>query len=351
MSQGAPKTASSSPHISILGAGIIGLACAWALARHGARVSLHDVNEPGKGASWAAAGMLAPAFEAASDSESHARLFDLCCAGREAWPAWVKMLEACSGVSCHYSDAGSVAIAVTTAQSEYLQQVQRALHNHGVSYQPLSRKAAQALEPALTGDFLAAAFLPSDGQVDNRRIVTALIRIAEAQGFLVPEPASDADVLLDTRGWQTPGMQPVGGQMFSLERKADHPCQVVRAGAVYIVPQTDRTIIGASVQRGEAVSEVDDTRLQELAARAIRVCPSLEGAARIESWAGTRPATRDHAPVIGWTAPGRYVASGHYRNGILLAPLTAEIVATHIMTGVRSDLAAAFDPSRFALQT
>ena len=335
------------PHISILGAGIIGLSCAWELAKRGARVSIYDTSAPGRGASWAAAGMLAPAFEAAGEVGAHARLFDLCLEGAALWPAWIAELESASGHSCDYLAAGSIAVAASEEQENMLAALRSVLAARGIVHETLQIDEAISREPALSNTIHAATYLPSDSQVDNRRVLVALILFARKRSLFVDEPVTDSDIVLDARGWQVPGMLPVGGQMYSIARHEGHPRHVIRAGSVYIVPKRDRTIIGATVEPGKIVTDVSEGKLTELARTAEQICPSLASGGHVESWGGTRPATRDKAPVIGWTAPGHYVASGHYRNGILLAPLTASIVASHILDDQRSELASAFDPSRF----
>ena len=342
------KVSGSDPLISIKGAGIIGLSIALALAKRGGRVAIHDIDKAGRGASWAAAGMLAPAFEASGEADAHPRLFDLCLLSSELWQDWSAELEAASGLPVGYSNSGAMAVAVSEDGAQHLDELSVSLAERGLSFERLSPDRARQIEPSLSEKLIYALKLPSDRQVDNRRVVAALVKRITDMGLFVDEPPVHADITINAQGWQTAGVQPVGGQMFSLQAQAGHPAHVIRAGSTYIVPKSDRTIIGATVEAGRVVRQACDGKLDELASQAAMICPALATGERLESWAGTRPATADKAPIIGWTSPGQYVASGHFRNGILLAPLTAEIVAGHILEGTRSTLAAAFDPSRFA---
>ena len=347
MSQCASPLSGSGPHISICGAGIIGLSCAWALAKRGAKVTIHDIYKPGRGASWAAAGMLAPAYEAAGEDGAHPHLFDLCLQSAGMWGMWVSELEDASGLSCRYSATGSIAVAVTEDQARHLEALSSTLAERGVAREELSPEQAREREPTLSGNILSALRLPTDGQVDNRCVVEALIKVVTELGLFVPQPPLHPDITVNAQGWQTFGVQPVGGQMCSIASQAGHPRHVIRAGSTYIVPRSDRTIIGATVETGHVANHASEEALTDLVRDAAMICPVLASGKRLDCWAGTRPMTADHAPIIGWGVPGGYYASGHYRNGILLAPLTGEIVADHILENSRTVLAEQFDPSRF----
>ncbi|MEO0981177.1 MAG: FAD-dependent oxidoreductase [Pseudomonadota bacterium] len=340
------------PDIAIIGAGIIGLSCAWALARRGARITVYDTAAPGRGASWAAAGMLAPGFEAAGEQGAHPELFEFCLAGAALWPDFADALTAATGVALGFDKTPTLAIATCAGEAARLAALEAALAAKGVASEALLASEARALEPTLSGETEGGLLLPTDMQVDNRAVVAALIDAARQAGvaFADAEPP-EAAVRIQCTGWRTKGVAPVGGQVVSLSPDAGRPTRVVRAGDLYIVPKSDRTLIGATVEPGRTRGDADAEIVADLQARAARLCPTLAAGGVLEAWAGVRPATPDHAPMIGWTAPARLVATGHYRNGVLLAPITAEIVADMALGGAPSELAAAFAPDRFAAAT
>lgn len=371
--------------VAVIGAGIIGLSCALELAERGTRVSIFEPNWPPRGASWAAAGMLAPAFEAAAAPGTHPRLFDLCQASAEAWSEWAQRLEARAGRSAGYVPGPSLAIARTTEQAALLKAVQSKLAGQASAPQSCAHRL-HTLEPAVRTDLIDAALLPSDGQADNRCTLDALVASVLADpNITIHESAPDLrlsagsldhaghDATLIAAGWQSAqvlverngqkvavsSLDPVfdeveayGGQMLAVAPVEGGPRMTVRCGHLYIVPKADRIIIGATTERGRTLPQPDDATIADLHRQAAELCPSLADAPVLEAWAGIRPGTRDHAPILGETrCPGLFVATGHYRNGILLAPLTAQIMADLMLTGEASELATAFAPrARYAEQ-
>ncbi|KCZ87617.1 glycine oxidase ThiO [Hyphomonas johnsonii] len=376
----------SSPHIAIIGAGIIGLSCAWELAKRGAQVTIYDKNEPGRGASWAAAGMLAPAYEAAAEEGAHPRLFDLCMESAALWPGFADAIGRASGRNLGFSAGPSLALAFDASEAAGLQNLRDALERHNVESDMLGADAIRQIEPAVSPDVEAALNLPTDGQIDNRAIVTALIAALSDHAsvrFVVGQaPLEDRggrlhlpghDIILAAAGWSTASIKVeqngqlyslvnwdtaldeidcYGGQMLSVARGPGLPSMTVRCGGIYIAPKPDRIIIGATMEQGVATDHADADTIAGLRADAARLCPAIAGATQLETWAGVRPGTADHAPLIGRTqAKDLFVASGHYRNGILLAPVTAQIMADMVLEGKTSALAAAFSPARFAAAT
>lgn len=351
---------SSPPSISIVGAGVIGLSCAWALARRGAAVTLYDKGQPGLGASWAAAGMLAPAFEAGSEAGAHSRLFELCMAGAQLWQDFAADLERQTGRTIGYSPGPSLAVAATDDETKSLNQLHAALEQVGAACETLSPEAAKEMEPALTGPVSAALALTTDGHVDNRALCEALAAACGAAGvqFVMQrtvEPGEDlgSDFTLWTTGADPSlaGILPVKGAAFSLRPSSSLPKRAVRFGDIYFTPHADRVVIGATVEPGKTDLEPSREAIGRLHARAAEICDGVEGGVLQMRWAGVRPATADHAPMIGRRANGDWIATGHYRNGILLAPITGEIIAGMILRDDASPLAAAFSPERFTPAT
>lgn len=370
---------SSIQSVAVIGAGIIGLSSALELADRGARVSLFEKKWPPRGASWAAAGMLAPAFEAASAPGTHPKLFELCQRGVEVWSEWSRRLEARSGRTAGYTPGPSLAIAKTPQQAALLEAVRARLADTAIAPQLCTDQLSE-LEPAVRTDLLAAALLPSDGQADNRRTLEALVACVSNHPNIsvhAHEPAlklspngldhAGHDATLISAGWQSAQVQvdrggqavsvstldPVfndveafGGQMLAVAPVEGSPRMTVRCGHLYIVPKSDRIIIGATTEPGRTIEQPDVATIEALHREAAEICPALGNATVLEAWAGIRPGTKDHAPILGETrCPGLFVATGHYRNGILLAPITAQIMADLILEGQASDLATAFLPN------
>ncbi len=379
------RASSDIQSIAVIGAGIIGLASALELADRGVRVTLYEKQWPPRGASWAAAGMLAPAFEAAAAPGTHPRLFELCETSARLWPDWSAQLEVRSGQSAGYFPGPSLAIAQTAEQAALLRAVEAKLADHELAPQDcLSR--LDEVEPAIETQARGALLLPSDGQADNRATLEALVASAEAHDGIAIEKGeasiratsrgidhSGHDATLITSGWRSAkvvlnqdegasdvsGLDPVfdeivafGGQMLAVAPLEDGPRLTVRCGHIYIVPKGDRIIIGATTEPGRTSLEPEHSTIASLHQAAAEICPALSKAEVIESWAGIRPGTKDHAPILGETStPGLFVAAGHFRNGILLAPLTAKIIADLIIDQNSSELARSFSPQlRYAEQ-
>ena len=371
--------------IVVIGAGIVGLSCAIELADRDLRVSLFDKTWPPRGASWAAAGMLAPAFEAASTPGTHPKLFALCDQSAQVWPVWSAALEDRTGLSSGYRPGPSLAVAIDSVQANDLAAIERAMRGHRQAPDRCVVNS-NSIDPAISGAVKTALLLPSDGQVDNRRTLAALVACAEthpnitihrgeaplhARGRQIDHAGHDATLVC--AGWRTAKVQaeegdpsftlasldPVlddirsyGGQMLSVAPIEGAPKMTIRCGALYIVPKQDRIVIGATTEPGRVLQETDAEVIADLKARAAEICPVLADAEILESWAGVRPGTKDHAPILGETqVPKLFVASGHYRNGILLAPITAQIMADLIVDGKMTDLAQTFSPqARLAAQ-
>ncbi|MEO1965349.1 FAD-dependent oxidoreductase [Hyphomonas sp.] len=377
-----PPISSFTPKVAILGAGIIGLATAFELAvKRGVPVTLYDPAPMGRGASWAAAGMLAPAYEAAAEEGVHPHLFELCMEGAELWPDFSIDLAHAADTDSGYSGRPSLALAFDKAETAAMHKLARALDARGISHEELPPATAHLLEPSIAPDLIAALQMPTDGQVDNRAVVRALIMalqrspLATLRSEAAPLRSEGGrltleghDLILAAGGWNTAAIkveengQPLslvnwdpaldqidcyGGQMLSVAHGYGSPETTLRCGAIYIAPKADRVIIGATVEPGVATETPEPEAIAALHARAARLCPVLENLPVIETWAGIRPGTPDRAPMIGATAaPNLFVAAGHYRNGILLAPITARIIADLMLCKPLSPLHESFSPGR-----
>lgn len=386
---GAMSMQPSSPptSIAIVGAGIIGLSAAWAFVRRGIRVTIFDPAPREQAASWAAAGMLAPAFEAGCESAAHPDLFAICTASAALWPDFSRQLSSAADIALDVSFGDTLAVAGEAGQADRLQALLSALDARGQRLERLSGLGLSAQEPALRHDILLGARLPSDGQADNRAVMQALRLAVQNSGLavFVPEEAplslkagkirvTGHDDVLIAAGWQSGrvcvqsetvgrcladvelclrALSPIGGQMLSVVPvDGKTPEVTLREGSLYIVPKADRVIIGATVEPGEAISAPTPEAIAALQAKAARLCPALADADVIETWAGVRPGLPDHAPMIGrGPETGVWLATGHYRNGILLAPLTAEWVVSGMLGEPTDPLMMAFAPTRFAAAT
>ena len=382
MTDGAPRKPGSAPRIAIIGAGIIGMSIAFELAvQRGAGVTLYDTRKPGRGASWAAAGMIAPAFEAAAGHGIHPQLFDLCLESAGLWPGFAADLERASGLPAGYEPAPALAVAGDEAEAAHLAGIARILARRGVAHDVLDGAGLRRREPALSASVRYGLELSTDTRIDNRRTVTALAAALAASNRVEvvsgPAPLKASgnrvtldghDVIVAAAGWETAVIKVAdegglyslvnwdaalddidcyGGQMLSVAAGPGAPARVVRSGHVYLVPRGGQVVIGATMEPHRAVDAPEEAAIEALRADAVRLCPGLADAPVTERWAGIRPGTPDHAPFLGETAAkGLFVAAGHYRNGILLAPVTAQIIADQILGTDPGALAATFSPRR-----
>ncbi|MEL6772117.1 MAG: glycine oxidase ThiO [Bacteroidota bacterium] len=377
------------PHdVLVVGGGVVGLGVAWRLGQRGARVAVLEKGEVGRGASWAAAGMLAPVAELGFEE------LDLYALSRESlrrWPTFARDLEAETGQSVDYCTDGTLVVAPDRDDAAALRRSFRFQQEHGAEVRWLSRDAALDLEPFLSPRIAAAVHAPGDHQVDNRGLVEALrVAVDQHEGIVLhvgvgvraiyPDAAqprvvlddgserSARQVVLAAGAWsrsvdglapaEVP-IRPVKGQMLSL--RMDAPVagppfglrHVVRAPHAYLVPKSDgRLVIGATSEEQSFDTRVTAGGLYRLLEGAWEACPGIEDLDVIETWAGLRPASRDHAPLLGDLAPGVVAATGHYRHGILLTPVTADEIAALIIarlagSAAMPDVLAPFAPGRF----
>jgi glycine oxidase len=362
--------------IVVLGAGLIGLGIANELAKRGAEVRVLDTGEPGRAASWAGAGMLAPLSEdlAGSPLEAFgARSLAL-------YPEYVADLHAAGGVDSRLRLEGTLHAAFGADDATRLRALTERLQARGQPAQWFDAATALLAEPALAPEVLGAALFPSEGHVDNRRLGRALLAACAARGVRldapIGPPALESDarrvrgvrtaagfvpasaVVNATGAWagdlagvpesvRVP-VAPVKGQMLALAQPRGLVRRVVWVPGAYLVPRDDgRLLIGATVERAGFDRRVTAAGVRSLLDAALRALPSLNDLALSETWAGLRPASHDGLPYLGETAlEGYFVASGHYRNGILLTPATALALADALEGKPLHAELAAFSPRR-----
>jgi glycine oxidase len=369
--------------VIVAGGGVIGLAVAWRLAQRGASVVVVDAGLEGR-ASWAAAGLLTPVTEAYWGEEA---LLALTIDSMARWPAFAAELEAASGEAVGLELDGVVAVGLDADDVVVIDDLHRLHVEHGLASERLRPSALRSLEPTLAPQVRGGLLAAHDGAVDPRRVVAALERAVASAGGDVRAGRVDrillvdrrvvgievdgvavhgADVVLATGSWSSvmaglpaecvPPVRPVYGEVIRMrERLPDHTPQrpiraVVRGAHVYVVPRrSGEIVVGAtSMERGfETRVTVGGT--YELLRDARAVVPALDEAALVETVAGLRPGTPDNAPLIGRSGvEGLFLATGHYRNGILLAPITGDAVADALVgEALPATVAAAATPDRF----
>ena len=375
-----PYDTSGGPRVAVIGAGVCGLGIGWRLAEAGCHVTVFDRGSAGQGASWAAAGMLAAGVECEPGEEP---LLELTLESQRLWPAFRRELEAASGRTIGYRDEGTLVAALNRDDVEELRfnyEFQRGL---GIELEWLNGGQARAREPYLRTSAPAAVYSAADHQVDNRLLALALkeaflraggelrentavtaieTAAGHAAGVVVNDRSVAAEaVVLAAGAWSRqidglpealrPPVRPVKGQMMALSMDPAEPLlrHVLWAPRIYMVPRDDgRLIIGATVEeRGfdESLTAGGVFSVLEAAWRAI---PAIEELPIAEMWVGFRPTSRDDAPILGPSPiEGLYLASGHHRNGILLAPATADYVSQAILEGGVPEPIRGFTLARF----
>ncbi|MEV0645164.1 glycine oxidase ThiO [Phytomonospora sp. NPDC050363] len=341
--------------VGIVGAGTIGLTIAWRCAQRGMSVEVHDAS-PGSGASTVAAGMLAPVSEAHFGEEP---LLALSLESRSRWPDFAAEL----GVDLGYRESGTLLVGLDAGDRAELDRQHAFHHRLGLSAERLTPTAARRLEPLLSPRISGAVHTPGDHQVDPRRLYAALLDAAVAAGArLVPrhveDPATvDAERVVIAAGTHSgpllgAAVRPVQGQILRLRGPAELGLVIratVAGQSVYVLPRADgEVVVGAtSAERGfDLTPRAGDT--YELLRDAIAVLPELAEYELREYTVGLRPGTLDNAPLLGPTSDPRVIAAtGHYRNGILLAPVTGELIAELLATGRTPEALIPFDPRRF----
>ncbi len=363
-----------------VGGGVIGLASAWRTAQSGARVCVLEAERPAAGATGVAAGMLAPAGEASWGEE---RLLALNLASLGLWPGFAEELERLSGIETGFARRGALHVALDRDEAESLRRRYDLQRKLGLDSEWLSGGACRKLEPGLATAVRGGAHVPGDATVDPRRVAAALLAALDSTGVTVHAgvrvvsaerregwrlTAADgrafagASLVLAAGCWSgrlewvpaesRPPVRPVKGEIVTLRGPADEPVteRIVAGDRVYTVPRADgRLIVGATVEERGFDMTVTAGGVHELLREAYRLLPEIAELELAETAAGLRPGSPDNAPMIGESATeSLLVATGHFRNGVLQAPLTAECVAA-LLGGEPPPIdLTPFSPLRFA---
>jgi glycine oxidase len=326
--------------IRILGAGIIGLACADELIRRGHEVEVVDPS-PGRGASYAAAGMLNPGAEAWHGEDD---LLDLCLASAASWGEYAARLAVA------ITRSGTLLVGRDQGDVQHVDRQLALVAARGVRAEQLSRRELMVLEPGL-GRVLGGALLPDDQAVDPRAVAAALLERVP----VTPAPTGAVDTTVVATGSRLPApfaglVRGVRGEILRL-RTDEPPRHVVRGWAcgepVYVVPRAGSTevVVGATSEEHDSPPVPTAGGARRLLEAAVALLPGLDRAELVEVTARDRPGTPDNLPLVGPSGVDHVVlAAGHYRHGVLLAPLTARLVADHLETGVVDPR---LDPRRF----
>lgn len=346
----------SAGDVVVAGAGLIGLSIAFELAERGATVQIYDRGEPARAASWAGAGLLAPYSEALGDEA----LLALCAASLREYPTFVERVRDAGGVDPKLRLGGVMHVAFERAQYDALQAHRCALKARGVESEMLDRPAVIAAEPWLAPSVVGGLLVSGEGDVDNRRLGRALLGACEARGVRVTQTSTlrvecdgrrvrgvatergfvAAGAVVNACGaWAgrlqglppscIPAIEPVKGQMLALAIPDGFAHGATWLSGCYFVPRdVGRLLVGATVESAGFDERTTAQGLHELLHAALEAAPSLSSFSVTETWAGLRPGTPDGLPFLGETPiRGLFLATGHYRNGILLAPITARLLA------------------------
>ncbi len=360
--------------VVVVGGGVIGLSCAWRLAQAGARVAVLERGEPGGGATRVAAGMLAPVGEL---TFGEPELLELNLAAARLYPEFVSQLEEATGESTGYERLGALHVALDRDEAAQLRRVHDLQRSLELEAEWLPPRRCRDLEPGLTPSFHGGVFAASEAAVDPQALTEVLLAACAAEGVEVrtrtevidgvfdgerlvgvrtakghydthtvsnrpldEEIAADTVVLAGgawsgSMAWlpeeARPPVRPVKGQVVELRSRGGEPVarHILASERVYLVPRADgRLIVGATVEEMGFDTAVTAGGVHELLREAYRLLPDVAEMEWVGATAGLRPGTPDNLPRVGPGAiDGLVLATGHYRNGILLAPLAARAVA------------------------
>jgi glycine oxidase len=364
--------------VAIAGGGLIGGAIALELAQAGLRVGVFDRAEPGREASWASAGILSPAPE----NPGVIPMVPLGKASVSLYPDFVANVEEISGQRVGFRPKGTIEALFSADAVRDLSTIIALHHGLGLKAEPLRHEDARELEPALNPDLEAAALRPDEASVDNRLLTKAVLAAAQRSGAEIFAQSSVLGIwreggpcaglrLRDEKvaaKWtvvaagafssQIEGVQsyapvrPAKGQILALRSDGLKIDRVLWSDKVYLVPRDDgRIVAGATVEYVGYEKGVTAGGVETILAAAIELAPTLANARIDETWAGLRPDSPDHLPILGPTdIDGLLMATGHFRSGVLLTPITARLVREWITLQRVSMDWERFSPMRFVAE-
>jgi glycine oxidase len=370
--------------VAVIGGGAIGASIAFELAAEKLRTVLFDRQEPGREASWAAAGMLSPAPHVPED----AALTPLGNESLRIYPDFVARIEDASGVPTHFERDGALELFFGEGSEIECERSIAENVRLGVRCEAVRLEQARELERSMNPRVRAAMWFPEEATIEPRQLMDSLLTAAQRGGVevransavtnLICEGGRCCGVVTDGEKIQAKHVivaagcfcptitedksgrnetleryaptHPVRGQMIALHAPGTRLRRVLRSKGSYVVPRQDgRIVAGSTLENVGFEKNVSTDGVRKIFESARELVPSLEGAEIIETWAGLRPGTPDGLPILGATeVEGLLIATGHYRNGILLAPITAKLIREWITRGKTEFDAAGFSPMRFA---
>lgn len=361
--------------VAIAGGGVIGGAIALELARAGLRVCVFDRQKPGQEASWASAGIISPAPE----NPWMIATVELAKRSAALYPEFVAQVEEISGQSTGFRRKGTLETIFSSDAKAELSTIIALHHGLGLKAEPLRAEDARELEPALSDELEAAVLRPEEASIDNRLLTAAIFEAAQRSGAEI-FPASRVKgiwregrrcrgLLLENEKVESQWtviaagcfsraiegvsayapVEPAKGQMIALRADDVEIERVLWSEKIYLVPRNDgRILAGATVEYVGFDKHVTAGGIKNVVAGAIELAPGLKDARIEETWAGLRPDSADHLPILGPTdLEGLVMATGHFRSGILLTPVTARLVREWITEQKVSLDWDRFSPMRF----
>ena len=359
----------------VAGGGIIGASIALELTEAGWRVGVFDSQKPGREASWASAGMISPVPESASFGS----LLPLNLASARAYPDFIHRVEELAGRDVGYRKEGALDIFLKDVAKEEIAEVLERNRSAGLQAEALSSEQASRLEPDLTAEIRGAILRPDEASLDNREFTEATLEAARRKGAEIS--SGNGAKALWTEGSRCKGLQlqtgrvearwtivaagcfsaqiegaaeyapvtPAKGQMMALRCHGIPLRRDLWCGHSYLVPRKDgRIIAGATIEYEGFDRSVTAGGMKKILSGAVSLVPALEKAKIEETWAGLRPDTPDHLPIIGPTdCEGLLIATGHFRSGILLTPITARLIREWLTEQKVSVDWTPFSPLRF----
>lgn len=362
----------------IVGGGIIGLSLAWELARRDREVMVLEADQAGQGTTWLGAGMLAPSAEIGFEEWE---LYQLSSHSSMLWRGFADDLQRETSVDVDYRTDGTLMVADDRDAAEALRRVYDFQVSRGLDVQWLTGAEALEREPFLAPRLSGAVFAGTDHQADNRLLVKALLAALKRRGVpvregcriasVLPDPARPGAVTVDGERvvgrrvivaagvWSgqieglapfAPPVRPVKGQMIELLAEPPFDLRhVIRGPSAYMAPKSDgRLLLGATSEEMGFDTSITGGGLYKLLEGGWEIVPGILDLKVTDTWAGLRPASRDHKPILGPSGhPGIDYATGHYRHGIILAPITARLMADYLIGGETPEEMQPFLPQRF----